>query len=164
MPNAKNIATLEAIKQDLAEVSAVWVVDFSGLTVKQTQQLRRNIREAEGSMKVYKNTLMKIALSESDMASMDEILEGNSAFVFTAGDPVAPAKALKDFAKENDKLQLKGGIMEGAYQDAEAFQAIASLPSRDQLLGQIACSLTGVASQLAIAIGEMSEKGEEAAA
>ena len=158
MANAQNIESLAAIKEDLADVTAVWVVDYRGLTVKEIQKLRRAIREAEGVMKVYKNTLVKKALAELDLVNMDEILEGPSAFVFTKADPVAPAKALKDFAQESGKRELKGGRMEGEFQDAEAFKQIASLPSRDQLLGQIACSLTGVASQLAIAIGEMSEK------
>ena len=158
MACAQNVANLEKVKADLQDVTAVWVVDCRGLTVKEVEQLRRDVRAAEGAMKVYKNTLVKRALADMEMADMDSILEGPSAFVFTTGDPVAPAKALKDFAKQNENLVLKGGIMDGQFQDAAAFEQIASLPSRDQLLGQIACSLTGVASQLAIAIGEMSEK------
>lgn len=158
MASAHNVETLAQIKEDLQDVTAVWVIDYRGLSVKEAQQLRRDVRAAEGVMKVYKNTLVKIALADMEMANMDEILEGPSAFVFTKNDPVAPAKALKDFAKGNQNVQLKGGIMDGQFQDAAAFEQIASLPSRDQLLGQIACSLTGVASQLAIAIGEMSEK------
>ena len=158
MANAQNVANLEQIKADLEGVQAVWVIDYRGLTVKQAQQLRRDVRAAEGVMRVYKNTLVKRALADMGLASMDTILEGPSAFVFAKTDPVAPAKALKDFAKTNSNVVLKGGIMDGEFQDAAAFEQIASLPSRDQLLGQIACSLTGVASQLAIAIGEMSEK------
>ncbi len=158
MPNTKNVATLEAIKADLADITAVWAVDYRGLTVKEVEQLRRNVREADGVMKVYKNSLMSIALADLELPNMDEILAGPSAFVFTTGDPVAPAKALKDFAKSNQNLELKGGIMENEFQDAAAANAIASLPSRDQLLGGIAASLTAVASQLAIAFGEMSEK------
>ena len=99
MANAQNIESLAAIKEDLADVTAVWVVDYRGLTVKEIQKLRRAIREAEGVMKVYKNTLVKKALAELDLVNMDEILEGPSAFVFTKADPVAPAKALKDFAQ-----------------------------------------------------------------
>lgn len=158
MASAQNVANLDKIKADLQDVTAVWVVDYRGLTVKQVEQLRRDIRAAEGAMKVYKNTLVKIALADLGMANMDDILAGPSAFVFTTGDPVASAKALKDFASANKNLELKGGIMDGQFQDAAAFMQIASLPSRDQLLGQIANSLTGVASQLAIAIGELSEK------
>lgn len=158
MANAKNIETLAAIKEDLTDVSAVWVVDYRGLTVKEIQQLRRDVRAADGVMKVYKNSLVSIALKEMGLVNMDEILAGPSAFIFAKGDAVAPAKALKDFAKGNQNLELKGGMMDGQFQDAEAFQAIASLPGRDQLLGQIANSLTAVASQLAIAIGELSEQ------
>ena len=78
MPNAQNKEMLASIKEDLTDVSAVWVVDYRGLTVKEIQNLRNSIREADGSMKVYKNTLMHIALEELEMASMDEILEGPS--------------------------------------------------------------------------------------
>ena len=158
MPNAKNVATLEAVKTDLEGITAVWAISYNGLTVKDAETLRRSVREAGAIMKVYKNTLMKRALADMDLASMDEILEGPSAFVFTTGDPVAAAKAVKDFAKANPAVALKGGMMDGMFQDAVAAEAIAALPSKDQLLGQIACALTGVASQLAIAIGEMSEK------
>ena len=158
MPNAKNVATLEAVKADLEGVTAVWAISYNGLTVKDSEALRRSVREAGAIMKVYKNTLMKRALADMDLASMDEILEGPSAFVFTTGDPVAAAKAVKDFAKANPAVALKGGMMDGMFQYAVAAEAIAALPSKDQLLGQIACALTGVASQLAIAIGEMSEK------
>ena len=101
MPSTKNVDALAQIKEDLADVQAVWVVDYRGLTVKEAQELRRNIREAGAVMKVYKNTLMHIALKELDMADMDEILSGPSAFVFADGDPVASAKALRDFSKDN---------------------------------------------------------------
>lgn len=158
MPNAQNVAALEQLKTDLQDISALWVVSFSGLSVKDSEALRRNIREAGAVMKVCKNTLMKRALADLDMANMDSILEGPSAFVFASGDPVAAAKVIKDFTANNTAVALKGGLMDGAFQDAAAAEVIASLPSKDQLLGQIACSLTGVASQLAIAIGEMSEK------
>lgn len=158
MPNAQNVAALEQLKTELQGITALWAVSFNGLTVKDSETLRRSVREAGAIMRVCKNTLMKRALADLDMANMDSILEGPSAFVFTTGDAVAAAKAVKDFAEKNDAVVLKGGLMDGEFQDAAAAEVIASLPSKDQLLGQIACSLTGVASQLAIAIGEMSEK------
>ena len=158
MPNAQNVAALEQLKADLQDVSAVWALSYNGLSVKDSEVLRRSVREAGAVMKVCKNTLMKRALADLGMASMDDILEGPSAFVFAGEDPVAAVKAVKTFADTNEAVTLKGGLMDGAFQDAAATEVIASLPSKDQLLGQIACSLTGVASQLAIAIGEMSEK------
>ncbi len=158
MPNAQNVAALDQLKSDFQNTTAVWVVSFSGLTVKDAQTLRRSVREAGAVMKVCKNTLVKRALADLDMPNMDDILKGPSAFVFASDDPVAAAKAVKDFTSENESVALKGGIMDGEFQDAAAVEVIASLPSKDQLLGQIACSLTGVASQLAIALGQMSEK------
>lgn len=141
MPSVQNVEKLQAIKEDLAEVQAVWVVDYRGLTVKQSEQLRGAIREADASMKVYKNSLVQLALKELDMPEMDSVLAGPSAFVFAAGDPVASAKALKDFAKGNENLVIKGGIMEGAAVDAETVEQIASLPSREELIAKLLGSL-----------------------
>lgn len=137
MPNSQNQETLGKIKEDIADVSALWVVDYRGLTVKDIQTLRVNVRETEASMKVYKNTLMHIALEELDMPNMDAVLEGPSAFVFTGADPVASAKALKDFAKTNPNLIIKGGMMDGSFVDAAQVEAIASLPSREELIAKL---------------------------
>lgn len=155
MPNAQNQEMLACIKEDLADVSAVWVVDYRGLTVKEIQELRRSIREADASMKVYKNTLVRIALKELDMASMDEILEGPSAFVFAGADPVASAKALEEFGKTNEKLEVKGGLMDGAFVNADQVRAVADLPSREQLLGQLAGLINGFARRIAVSINDM---------
>ena len=152
MPNARNKEMMESIKADLADVQAVWVVDACGLTVKETQELRRSIREAGAIMKVYKNTIMRKALAELDLVNMDEILEGPSAFVFCQGDVAAAAKAITEFAKENDKLEVKGGMMDGAFTTSEDIAAIASLPSKEQLLAQIAGAISGVARGLAVTI------------
>ncbi|AJC12617.1 MAG: 50S ribosomal protein L10 [Berryella intestinalis] len=152
MPNAQNQAMMASIKEDLADVKAVWVVDYRGLSVKEVEGLRRDIREADASMKVYKNTLVRIALKELDMANLDEVLEGPSAFVFCKNDPVASAKALTEFAKGNDKLVIKGGMMDGDFVNAGQFDAVASLPSREQLLAQIAGAISGVARGLAVSI------------
>lgn len=148
MPSAKNTESLEQIKADLTDVQAVWVVDYRGLTVKESQELRRNIRESGAVMKVYKNTLMQIALKEMDMPEMDQILSGPSAFVFADGDPVASAKAIRDFAKENETLVIKGGIMDGGFVDADAVKKIASLPSREELIAKLIGSLQNPMSQI----------------
>ena len=152
MPNARNQEMMEAIKADLEGAQAVWVVDACGLTVKETQELRRNVREACASMKVYKNTIMRIALKELDLANMDSILEGPSAFVFCDGDVAAAAKAITEFAKTNKTLEVKGGMMDGAFVNADEVKAIASLPSKEVLLAQIAGAISGVARGLAVCI------------
>ena len=147
MPNVKNQETLVKIKEDLDGVSAMWVVDYCGLTVKDIQALRTAIRESGASLKVYKNTLMHIALEESNLPTLDDMLAGPSAFVFAGNDVAAAAKAVKTFAKANKNLEIKGGLMEG-----EQVEAIASLPSREELLAQIAGAISGVARGLAVAL------------
>ncbi len=155
MPNAQNKEMLANIKEDLSEMTAVWVVDYRGLTVKEIQELRKNIREADASMKVYKNTLMHIAVEELGLASMDEILKGPSAFIFTGTDPVASAKVLKEFSETNEHLTVKGGLMDGAFVDADQVRAVADLPSREQLFGQLAGLLNGFARRIAVSINDM---------
>ena len=152
MPNARNLEMMENIKADLDGVSAMWVVDACGLTVKQVEGLRRSIREAGAVMKVYKNTVMKKALAELDLVNMDEILEGPSAFVFCGDDVAAAAKAITEFAKENKKLEVKGGMMDNTFVTADEVQAIASLPSKEVLIAQIAGAISGVARGLAVCI------------
>ena len=152
MPNAQNKETLAKIKEELDGVAAVWVVDYRGLTVKEIQQLRRDIREAGAHMKVYKNTLMGIALSEMGLPTMDDLLAGPSAFVFAETDAAAAAKAVKEFAKGNQNLVIKGGVMDGKQYDAAQVEAVASLPSREELIAQIAGAISGVARGLAVTI------------
>lgn len=152
MPNAKNQEMLAKIKGDLDGVSAMWVVDYCGLTVKDIQALRVAIRETGASLKVYKNTLMHIALEEAELPTLDDMLDGPSAFVFVSDDVAAAAKAVKAFAKTNENLEIKGGLMEGEAVSAAQVEAIASLPSREELLAQIAGAISGVARGLAVAL------------
>ena len=147
MPNAKNQEMLANVKADLDGTSAVWVVDYCGLTVKQIQELRRSVREAGAVMKVYKNTLMHIALADAELPTIDEMLQGPSAFVFCGDDVAAAAKAVKEFAKDNDVLEIKGAAV-----SASEVEAIASLPSREELYAHIAAAINGVAQGLATAI------------
>ena len=158
MPTQKKADQIEEIAGKLDQYNACWFIDARGLTVKDTQELRRNVRAAGGEMKVYKNTLAIRALAQLELPTCEEILAGPTAFVFAGEDVAAPAKAVNDVAKKNKNLEIKGGLMDGAVMSQEEVVKIASLPSRDQLIGQIACSLTAVASQLAIALGEMCEK------
>ncbi len=152
MPNAQNQEMLANIKADLEASGAVWVVDYRGLTVKEIQQLRRNIREADGQMKVYKNTIMHLALSQEELPTLDDLLAGPSAFVFAGEDVAASAKAVKEFAKQNENLTIKGGLMDGEAISAAEVEAIASLPSREVLMAQIAGAINGVARGLATSI------------
>ena len=110
MPNVKNQETLAVIKEELSNAGAVWVVDYCGLTVKEVQELRRSVREAGASMKVYKNTLVHIALEDAELPTLDDMLNGPSAFVFAGEDVAAAAKAVKNFAKGNRQAGDQGWL------------------------------------------------------
>ena len=137
MPNKQNIEILDKIKTDLKSVEAMWVVDYRGLSVKEIETFRREVRAAGAIAKVYKNTLMHIALEELELPNLEAVLEGPSAFIFSGEDPVASAKAIKDFAKANPNLEIKGGMMDGGFVDAAQVIAIASLPSREELIAKL---------------------------
>jgi large subunit ribosomal protein L10 len=152
MPNAQKTEALSAIKEDLKDITAMWVVDYRGLSVKEAQDLRRSIRKSGAHMTVYKNTLMRIALKDAGLPEVDDMLAGPNAFVFAKDDAAAAAKAVNDFAKDNEKLVIKGGYMEGEVVDAETVKAIASLPSREELMGKMAGLISGIARGLAVSI------------
>lgn len=137
MPTATKEALVAEIKDRFNASEAVIMADYRGLSVKQMQTLRNKVREVGGDIKVYKNSLTEIAIRELALPSMDEYLGGPTAFVFIESDPVAPAKALTAFAKENDALQIKGGFVQSQIVDAEGVKAIASLPSREELLAKL---------------------------
>lgn len=135
MPAEQKREAVAEIKDRFSAAAAIIVADYRGLTVKEMQDLRRRLRASGGEIKVYKNTLTEIAVRE--LALPDDLgryLEGPTAFVFSAEDPVAPAKAIMDFAKEHKALEVKGGFVENAVVDASAVKAIATLPSREELI------------------------------
>ena len=152
MPTQKKADQIAEIKGQFEQAGACWFVDARGLTVKEVQELRRGIREAGGLMKVYKNTLTARAIAELEYPEIPEILAGPTAFVFTGADVAAPAKVLKDFAKENELLEIKGGMMDAAVLTPAEVEAVASLPSKEVLLAQIAGAISGVARGLATTI------------
>ena len=175
MPNAENVQMLEDIKADIDGAGAMWVVDYRGLTVKDIQGLRRQIREADAEMKVYKNTIMHLALKETDGPDLDSILAGPSAFVFTGEDPVASAKVLKEFSKSNEALEIKGGMMDGQFLDVEQVMAVAALPSREELIAKLLGTistplvktvrvLNGPMEAFARVLGQIAEQKEKEAA
>lgn len=153
MPTMHKEELVAEIKDRFSGSEAVIMADYRGLSVKEMQQLRNAVREVGGEIKVYKNTLTEIAIRELALPNMDAYLEGPTAFVFIAEDPVAPAKALSDFAKAHKALDLKGGLVANRVVDAAGVKAIASLPSREELiaklLGTMQNPLTGTVRVLA---------------
>lgn len=141
MPNAHKIDEVAEIKDRFARASAVILADYRGLTVKEMQALRSSLREADAELRVYKNTLAQIAMRELALPDMGELLEGPTAFLFSYSDPVAPAKAVTDFAKDHKVVQVKGGFIESAVASANDVQALASLPSREELIAKLLGSM-----------------------
>ena len=137
MPSQSNIEMLEKATQSLKDAAGVFMVDYRGLSVKEAQELRHAIREAGGEMKVYKNNIVKLALEANELPALDDILVGQVACIFYESDPVEVAKVIKDEGRKLKKLEPLGGISDGQAIDAAGVQAIADLPSRDQLLSML---------------------------
>lgn len=137
MPTATKEGLVAEIKDRFANSEAVIMADYRGLSVKEMQQLRVKVREVGGDIKVYKNSLTEIAIRELALPNMDEYLQGPTAFVFIAEDAVAPAKALTAFAKEHQALELKGGFVQNQVVNADGVKAIATLPSREELIAKL---------------------------
>lgn len=137
MPTTEKQRLVGEIKDRLANSGGVILADYRGLSVKDMRVLRTSLRVIGGEATVYKNSLAQIAIRELELPNMDEFLAGPTVFVFTPEDPVATAKALLDFAKENKVFSFKGGLIEGNIVSAEAVKAIASLPSREELIAKL---------------------------
>ena len=138
---------------------SVVVVDYRGLTVAEDTQLRKQLREAGVTYKVYKNTLVSRAVEGTDFESLRDVLEGPSAFAVSADDATAPARILAKFAKTAPKLEIKAGVVEGTYYDAEGMKAIASVPSREELLSKLLGSLQSPITNLARVLNQIAENG-----
>lgn len=137
MPTATKESLVSEIKDRFANSEAVIMADYRGLSVKEMQQLRVKVREVGGDIKVYKNSLTEIAIRELALPNMDEYLQGPTAFVFISEDAVAPAKALTAFAKEHQALEIKGGFVQNQVVNGEGVKAIATLPSREELIAKL---------------------------
>ncbi len=139
------------------------IVDYRGLTVEQDTILRKQLREAGITYKVYKNTLIRRAAEGTDFAALDPDLEGPTALAVSKTDATAPARVLAKFAKTADKLELKAGIVEGTYYDAKGIQVIATIPSREELLGKLLGSIQSPITNFARVLNQIAEsKGAEA--
>ena len=149
MPCTANVNMLEKVAGSIEASKGVFVVDYRGLTVKEAQELRRALREANAHMKVYKNNIVRIALNDAEMPNIDDMLKGTCAYVFYEKDPVEAAKVLKQEADKLKKMQILGGIADGKAITAEEALAYAELPSRDELLAKlvyvIGSPLSGIA-------------------
>ena len=140
------------------------VVDYRGLTVAEDTALRKQLREAGITYKVYKNTMIKRAAEGTVFAALDPNLEGPTAIAVSKEDATAPARILAEFAKKAPKLEIKGGVVEDTYYDAKGMQVIATIPSREVLLGRLLGSMQSPIANFARVLNQIAEKnGGEAA-
>ncbi len=133
----KKEAIVAELKDKFSRASIVVVAQSPGLTVSAADDLRRKIREAGADYKVAKNTLVKIAAKGTDVESLEDFFTGPNAFAIGYDDPVALAKVLVEFKKENEVLQIRGGMLNGTMIDEKAIEALAKLPSREVLIAQM---------------------------
>ena len=137
-PRPEKVATVSEIAGKLSSVSTVFVSEYRGLTVGNLADLRRALRDAGGEHKVYKNTLARLAAEQTGNGALVDMLIGPSALTFVIGDAAAVAKVLREFAKTNAALVVKGGALSGAALSAKDVEALAELPPREVLLAQLA--------------------------
>ena len=143
----------------LADAQAMVLVDYRGLTVEEDTQLRKALREAGVDYKVYKNTLVNRAIQGTEFEGLKDVLEGPSAFAVSTEDATAPARILAKFAKTAPALEIKAGVVEGTFYDAEGMKAIAAVPSRDELLGKLLGSIQSPITNLARVLNQIAEQG-----
>lgn len=154
---------VEEISANIQGAQSIVLVDYRGLTVEQDTQLRKSLREAGVTYKVYKNTMMNFAFKGTDFEGLTEYLQGPSAMAISTEDATAPARILAQFAKTADKLEIKGGVVEGTVYDAAGIAAIANIPSREVLISRLLGSMQSPIANFARVMKQLAEKGGAAA-
>ena len=148
---------VEEISALLKEAKSAVVVDYRGLTVEQDTELRRQLRAAGVNYKVYKNTMINFAVQGTDYEPLKAHLEGPTALATSATDETAPARILHEFSKKAESLELKGGVVEGTYYDADGIKLIATIPGREELLGKLLGSIQSPITNLARVLNQIEE-------
>ena len=151
---------VEEISELLNGAATAVVVDYRGLTVAQDTELRKQLREAGVSYKVYKNTMMKRAFAGTDCEELSQHLEGTNALAISATDATAPARILAKYAKQFPALELIAGVVEGNYNDQAGIQALSQVPSREELLGKLLGSMQSPITNFARVIKQIAEQQE----
>lgn len=152
------------IAEKLRESQTTVLVDYRGLNVAQITELRKQLREAGVEFKVYKNTLLRRAVEQVEMTELNDQLVGPTAIAFSKDDAIAPAKIIYNFAKENEALEIKAGVLEGSVVNADEIKALATLPSREGLLSMLLSVLQAPIRNFALAVKAVADQKEEQSA
>ena len=155
---------IDEIAETVKDAQSVVLVDYRGLTVAQDTDLRRQLRTAGITYKVYKNTMMNFAFKGTEFESLCDGLEGPSAIAVSKDDATAPARIIAKFAKTAPKLEIKAGVVEGIYYDAAGMDSIAKIPSREELLSKLLGSIQSPVTNFARVMKQLAEKGGAAGA
>jgi large subunit ribosomal protein L10 len=164
MANAKILAekqqAVSVVVEKLKNSSCTIVTDYRGLNVTQVTELRKSLREAGIEFTVLKNSLARRATADAELSELDQYLTGPTAIAFSTSDIVAPAKILTEFAKRNDKLSVKAGVVEGRVVGLDQIKALAELPSREGLLSMLLSVLQAPVRNFALAVKAVADKQE----
>ena len=150
---------VQEISEVIKDAASVVVVDYRGLTVAQDTELRKSLREAGVTYKVYKNTMVNFAIQGTDFESLKDVLEGPSAIAVSKDDATAPARILAKFAKTAPALEMKAGVVEGTFYDANGLAAVATVPSREELISKLLGSLQSPITNFARVLNQIAEQG-----
>ncbi len=148
MPTQAKVESVAALRERLGPAKTAVLTEYRGLTVRQLSDLRKQLKAAAAEYKVVKNRLARLAVKDSPLDALGTHFKGPMGLVFTKQDPVALAKALQAFAKNNPALTIKMGLVEGKVLQPAELKALADLPSKEQLRAQIVGALQGPMSQL----------------
>ena len=155
-------AVVAEIRGKIEAATAVIITEYRGLTVTNLAALRLSLRQHGAEYRVYKNTLARFAAREAGIEGLDDFLVGPTALTFVHGDVAAVAKSLKDFAKTNQNLVLQGGVVDGKAVSASYIDVLASLPSREAMLGQFAGLLLALPRNMAYGLKALIDQKEAA--
>ena len=150
---------VEEISATIKDAQSVVLVDYRGLTVAQDTELRKQLREAGITYKVYKNTMMNFAFKGTDFEALAPYLDGPNAMAVSTTDATAPARVLAKFAQTAKQLEIKAGVVEGTVYDASGMKAISEIPSREELLSKLLGSIQSPIANFARCMNQLAEKG-----
>ncbi len=156
---AKQVVVNE-IKEKVSKASSIVLVDYRGITVEQDTNLRKKLREAGVEYKIYKNTMVRFAVKDTEFEGLSEYLEGPTAFAFSYDDPTLPGRLLNDEVKAIEAVSFKAGVLDGTLYDQKGMEAVAAIPSRDVLLSRLLGSLQGPMGAFARVIKAVADEKE----
>ena len=151
---------IDEIKEKLDGAQSAVVIDYMGITVAQADAMRKKLREANVDYTVYKNTLVKRAIAGTEFEGLAEVLDGPSALAISKEDATAPARTLNKIIKDFKKMEFKAGVVEGTYYDKTGIEAVAEIPSRDELIAKFMGSIQSPVSKFVRTLAAIAEEKE----